>query len=161
MRGIFAYECKPTHPGPPANRLFCRDWMYSNYKCKKKQRPEMICNRWSHGRWRPLRDKWVSVSTTSTFKLDAMRFVFKIKTVQGGSFLTNAMIRFCLKNFFPWSSCVNDCAQRARLLYSGSFCVPSIFSVLFFACECKLPSIRVSCSTFLKWHRDEVVKISF
>ena len=38
--------------------------------------------------------EFLHVSTTS-------RFLFKIKTVESGSFSTNAMISFCLKNFFP------------------------------------------------------------
>ena len=74
--------------------------MYSNYKCKKKQRPEMkkgkqfsiVTDGVMAGRDLYEIHEFLHVSTTS-------RFLFKIKTVESGSFSTNAM--FCLKNFFP------------------------------------------------------------
>ena len=74
--------------------------MYSNYKCKKKQRPEMKNGKqfsivtdgvMAGGDLYEIHE-FLHVSTTS-------RFLFKIKTVESGSFSTNAM--FCLKNFFP------------------------------------------------------------
>ena len=161
MRGILAYEYKPTHPGPPVNRLFCRDWMYSNYKCKKKQRPEMKNGKqfsivtdgvMAGGDLYEIHE-FLHVSTTS-------RFLFKIKTVQGGSFSTNAMISF--EDFLSLIFLRQWLRSKGSVTVLWQFLCSSIFSVIFFVCNViKLPSIRVSCSTFLKWHRDEVFKISF
>ena len=140
---------------------FYQGWMYSNYKCKKKQRPEMKKRKqfsivtdgvMAGGDLYEIHE-FLHVSTTS-------RFLFKIKTVQGGSFSTNAMITF--EDFLSLIFLRQWLRSNCSVTVLWQFLCSSIFSVIFFVCNViKLPSIRVSCSTFLKWHRDEVFKISF